>query len=255
MENEHYLTVEDKKHLASKAVGGTALGLGIAGTALGLLNGGLSHFGFGGRNSNWDNGWDNQCSQVNSCGNWMHPSSEGIYLERKENADYIEITKEYYEGKLSNLRELTESFYSLDQKIQAAKDVAALQNRESFDALNKRIIELEKDSAIEKATRPLIAEINNLKLNYVNTGAQHGIADTRIMTTNMIKDLETRTRFADELEAERRACADGKIVNYVNSTFYPLQIADVTTGDTTHQQPTYNPLCSSGTGNGCKCII
>lgn len=46
------------------------------------------------------------------------------------------------------------------------------------------------------------------------------------------------------LEAERRACNDGKIVNYVNSTFYPKYIADVTTGSGTTQQSIFNPLCT-----------
>lgn len=46
------------------------------------------------------------------------------------------------------------------------------------------------------------------------------------------------------LEAERRACNDGKIVNYVNSTFYPKYIADVTTGSGTTQQTLFNPLCT-----------
>ena len=46
------------------------------------------------------------------------------------------------------------------------------------------------------------------------------------------------------LERERRQCADNKIVNYVNSTFYPVSIADVTTT----KANTYNPLC------GCTCI-
>ena len=46
------------------------------------------------------------------------------------------------------------------------------------------------------------------------------------------------------LEAERRCCADNKIVNYVNSTFYPVSVADVTTGTTTTARTLYNPLCS-----------
>ena len=49
-----------------------------------------------------------------------------------------------------------------------------------------------------------------------------------------------------ELEAERRCCADGKIVGYVNGTFYPKLVADVTAGTTTTAQTLYNPLtCGS----------
>jgi hypothetical protein len=43
-------------------------------------------------------------------------------------------------------------------------------------------------------------------------------------------------------EAAARKCGDNAIVNYVNATFYTKQVADVTTGDTTVAQTTYNPL-------------
>lgn len=43
-------------------------------------------------------------------------------------------------------------------------------------------------------------------------------------------------------EAQKRKCADNAIVTYLNATFYPKMVADVTTGTTTTAQPTYNPL-------------
>lgn len=43
-------------------------------------------------------------------------------------------------------------------------------------------------------------------------------------------------------ESKERKCADNTIVNYVNATFYPKQVADVTTGTTTTAQALYNPL-------------
>lgn len=43
-------------------------------------------------------------------------------------------------------------------------------------------------------------------------------------------------------EENARKCADNTIVNYVNATFYPKQVADVTTGTTTTAQTLYNPL-------------
>lgn len=46
------------------------------------------------------------------------------------------------------------------------------------------------------------------------------------------------------LEAERRACNDGKIVNYVNTTFVPKYIAEMTVGTGTTQQTIFNPLCT-----------
>ena len=44
------------------------------------------------------------------------------------------------------------------------------------------------------------------------------------------------------LEAERRQCADCKIVNYVNSTFAPKLITDYTAGTTSAPASVYNPL-------------
>lgn len=48
------------------------------------------------------------------------------------------------------------------------------------------------------------------------------------------------------MEAERRCCGDNAIVTYVNATFYPKMVADVTTGTTTTAQTTYNPIPDCG---------
>jgi hypothetical protein len=49
------------------------------------------------------------------------------------------------------------------------------------------------------------------------------------------------------LEAERRECADCKIVNYVNSTFAPKLITDFAAGTTSEVAQVYNPLrCGCG---------
>ena len=45
------------------------------------------------------------------------------------------------------------------------------------------------------------------------------------------------------LEAERRSCADNKIVTYVNQTFVPKYIAEMTVGTGTTQANVFNPLC------------
>lgn len=63
------------------------------------------------------------------------------------------------------------------------------------------------------------------------------VAETNIMWQNKV------TNDAIALEAERRQCADNKIVNYTNSTFYPKYVADVTVGSGTTQQSIFNPLC------------
>ena len=47
-------------------------------------------------------------------------------------------------------------------------------------------------------------------------------------------------------ERDARKCADNSLVNYMNATFYPKRVADVTTGATTTAQALYNPLPCSG---------
>ena len=47
---------------------------------------------------------------------------------------------------------------------------------------------------------------------------------------------------AVKMEAERRCCGDNSIITYVNATFYPKQVADVTTGTATSPQTLYDPL-------------
>ena len=41
-------------------------------------------------------------------------------------------------------------------------------------------------------------------------------------------------------ERDERCCGDNSIVTYANATFYPKMISDITTGNTTTAQATYN---------------
>lgn len=51
-------------------------------------------------------------------------------------------------------------------------------------------------------------------------------------------------------EAKERRCNDNILANYMNATFYPKYVADVTTAATTTRQAVYNPLpCECGCGN------
>lgn len=52
------------------------------------------------------------------------------------------------------------------------------------------------------------------------------------------------------MEAERRCCADNAMVDYMNATFYPKQVADVTVGTTSTPQIVRNPLPRCG-GSCC----
>lgn len=63
------------------------------------------------------------------------------------------------------------------------------------------------------------------------------------------RELQKDIDYKVNLEAERRECADCKIVNYVNSTFAPRLITDYTAGTTSAAAETSNPLAC---GCGCK---
>lgn len=60
------------------------------------------------------------------------------------------------------------------------------------------------------------------------------------------KDIDYKVN----LEAERRQCADCRIVNYVNSTFAPKLITDFAAGTTSAAATTYNPLACGECGCG-----
>ena len=66
-----------------------------------------------------------------------------------------------------------------------------------------------------------------------------GVADA-------IREVNRDVDYKIALEAERRECADNKIVSYVNGTFAPKLVADYTAGTTTTLADTYNPLCCCG---------
>lgn len=68
--------------------------------------------------------------------------------------------------------------------------------------------------------------------------------DVECVRSELSKDIK--------IEAERRCCGDNAIVTYANATFYPKQVADVTTGTGTTAQTLYNPLpkCGGGCCNG-----
>lgn len=59
------------------------------------------------------------------------------------------------------------------------------------------------------------------------------------------QDLDCQVgRLGDAIcnESRERACRDNTIITYANATFYPKSVANVTVGDTTTPQATYNPL-------------
>lgn len=114
-----------------------------------------------------------------------------------------------------------ESFFGLYKTVRDADDaIIAKHNADSF-ALFKGYTD---------AISALKTEVDALK--------------TKIAVGEATQPWKEKSLYdAIAIEAERRECADNKIVNYANSTFVPKYIAEMTVGTGTTQSTTYNPLC------------
>ena len=88
------------------------------------------------------------------------------------------------------------------------------------------------------------------KLNEINaTLAAQAVTNTAFNSALAATDYKFTQAIA--LEAERRECADCKIVNYANSTFAPKLITDFAAGTTSAPAAVYNPLACGSCGCGC----
>ena len=239
---------EPAKEYASKGVAGSGLGLGIAGTALGLLA--LSHrngFGLFGNGASLpenvninttmgaSNGiaptafdvWEKECEdnlkQQTDMYNLALSNQYQRFNDRQTlNGELFSVWKGQVDADFGLYKSTRDSFDIVNKRITDDSFALYKNQRDNFDALSSRISALETKQAVADAVEPWRAKVLDMRINGVAAASQAGI----------------------NLEAERRCCADSKIVNYVNSTFVPQMIVDFTTGTTTHSENTYNPLCS-----------
>ena len=235
---------------ASKGVAGTGLGLGIAGTALGLLalnRGGFGLFGNNGmpENVNINNNagssaapsafevWEKECSdnlkQQADLYNMALNNQYQRFSDRQTlNGELFSVWKSQVDADFGLYKSTRDSFDIVNKRITDDSFALYKNQRDNFDALSARIGALETKQAVADAVEPWRAKVLDMKINGVAAASQAGI----------------------NLEAERRCCADNKIVNYVNSTFYPIEVADITVGTNVTARTTYNPLC--GCCGPCK---
>lgn len=141
----------------------------------------------------------------NSCG--YPKDAPSLYsLQEKECSDHLELTKSLYENRLRDIHELN-AFRERD----IAEKFSLYKNEEDkYNKVMERISNLEKNEAIMAAVEPYRTKIIYDKI---------------------------------ALEAERRNCADQKIVDYLNGNFQPLYVADITPATTSTERSIYNPLC------------
>ena len=104
------------------------------------------------------------------------------------------------------------------------------------------------DAIVAKHNADAFALYKNTRDGYDVLKSQIDAINTKLAVADANIAWQNKTTMdAIALEAERRMCADQKIVNYVNTTFAPKYIADFTVGTGTTQQSIFNPLC------GCEC--
>ena len=117
---------------------------------------------------------------------------------------------------------------------------------QALAAKDSKIALLEANTYNDQKSLELYRYIDG-KLNEINaTLAAQAVTNTAFNSALQATDFKFSQAIA--LEAERRECADCKIVNYVNSTFAPKLITDYTAGTTSAPAAVYNPLACGQCG-------
>lgn len=142
-----------KHEYASKAKGNAGLTLGIIGTSLA----GLMALGNGGVGSLLGGGSQN-CPGV--------PHGE-LWNERKEQADFVELTKQYYEAQIATNAKIDKSFFDL-YKFNVDNSFGLYKGqRDQADAIFAKIADVEKKVDIMSAVRPYQDALINAKIDNV----------------------------------------------------------------------------------------
>lgn len=146
--------MHDHKY-ASKAKGNAGLTLGIIGTSLaGLL-------ALGGNGIGNILGGGNQCT---SCPGVPHGE---LYNERKEQADFVELTKQYYEQQIATNAKIDKNFFDL-YKFGVDNSFGLYKGqRDQADAIMAKIADVEKRVDIMSAVRPYQDALINAKIDNV----------------------------------------------------------------------------------------
>ena len=115
-------------------------------------------------------------------------------------------------------------------------------------AKDSKIALLESNIFTDQKITETYKELRGMISNLQEVAAQQAITNTAVNSAMAAMDYKFSQQIA--LEAERRQCADCKIVNYVNSTFAPKLITDYTAGTTSAPANVYNPLACGQCCNG-----
>ena len=216
-------TEHDNKEYASKGVAGTALGLGIAGTALWLLNGGLGGCG------NGIFGINNRCG-YNNLGTGVALAAEAAdarYIERKECEDYVTLVNGLWQKSYNQQQERFADRQTINQEMFGIYSTM----RNGFDTINAKhnadLFALYKSTRDDKDS--VLAEVSALRTEVAVMKAIRPYQDKLIQC-----DINNVAQQAD-FNLFRRTCRmiSGEVV---------LPSTPVVTG-----YGSYNPCCCSST--------
>lgn len=121
-----------------------------------------------------------------------------------------------------------------------------------------RIAKLESDIALRDANTFADQKVADLyaRIDARIRGIEGQIAQQAVINESIAGQMKVAKAEADcccqslrqaiDAEAAARCCGDNAIVNYVNATFYPQMISDLTIGTTAKPQATWNPISNCG---------
>lgn len=199
---------------ASKGVAGTALGLSAGALGVQLLNGNLNGL-LGGLLGN--NNGAAEMAMAAILANGMNNSKGDCHGDH--GYDRYDAGKDARIAELETEVKLRDANTYTDQKLLTTYQYIDGQLKEVRDELCRQRVHNQKTEDSFALAAADLAAVKN--------------------------ELEGKI----QIEAERRCCADESIVGYVNSTFYPKMVADVTTGTETTAQTLRNPIANCG----CRC--
>ena len=206
---------------ASKGLAGTALGFGIGGAAMSLANGGLGNL-LGGL------GQGNRAATVDAAA-MATPAMTALAaaLAARQQAPTCS-------------ENMPVSRYELEreQKLAAKDSEIALLKANTYNDGKM----LEVYGYIDRQLKDVREALCKQAVHNQRT------EDSFTLVKQDVESVRKEALDAIKMEAERRCCGDNSIATYVNATFYPKQVADVTTGTATTAQTLYNPIQKCG---GC----
>ena len=199
---------------ASKGLAGTALGFGIGGAALGLANGGLGNL-LGGLGQN-------KRSEAADVAAAVTPAMTVAAM----------LAARQQEPTCSENMPVSRYELEREQKLAAKDSEIALLKANTYN-----------DGKMLEMYSYLDGQLKDIRDTLCKQAVHNQrTEDSFALVKQDVESVRKEALDAVKMEAERRCCGDNSIVTYVNATFYPKQVADVTTGTATTAQTLYNPI-------------